>query len=137
MRSFTNSTLLGEQHLSSFDTFKTLNIKFQNIVKKILFELELIGWDPLVRNGLRSQQQANKNKKAGSGAKNSLHLYGLAADIVPADHCDPQMYDQADPQFWEDLASIAESHGLRAGLRFKKRDRPHIDVGWQNKQEYS
>lgn len=134
INSFENRMVLGEVPRPSYSNFKSLDPQLQPKVAAVLRDLEAMGYNPLVRNGSRSQEQANANAAAGTGVRNSYHTRGLAADIVDASAPTPDKYDQAPAKFWEDLNSIAKKHGLTSGYDFQKRDRPHIDM--RNNQNY-
>lgn len=137
IKALNNQIKLGERHTTSLENYNSLNPKFKIKVLEVLIQLEQRGYYPLIRNGLRTKSQAYRNHKAGVGSKNSLHCYGLAADIVLKDYRTPDLYNKAPKEFWIDLANIAKSLGLRAGFEFTKQDRPHIDVGWRNKHRYN
>lgn len=126
-----DDTILGEIPRTSLENFKSLSTdeSFKAKVYCVMRDLEALGWKPLVRNGWRSQAQANANAANGSGVKNSLHLEGLAADIVDASGDGPGKYNLVKEQFWKDLRNTAVKYGLRSGMDFRKVDLPHIDAG--------
>lgn len=126
-----NGTILGEIPRTSLENFKSLSAhqNFKTKVYWVVRDLEALGWEPLVRNGWRTQAQANLNAAVGSGVKNSLHLSGLAADIVDASADSPEKYGSVKRKFWEDLRDCAHKYDLRSGMDFRKVDPPHIDAG--------
>jgi lysozyme len=128
--SFRSTLKLGETHNTSWNSFQTLKPQFQKQVARVLKDLEKQGYQPLVRNAMRSKAQMLKNFKAGSGARKSIHGLGQGADIVDRRAYKPSMYDRAPKGFWKALNKAARKQGLRSGLYWKKRDRPHIDTGW-------
>lgn len=86
--------------------FLSLREEFKPIVKEILEKLELKGWQPIVAEGLRTkEQQAEKVKLGYSTTMNSVHLSGLAADIVDKRY----MWTISNVnQFWWDLYEVSK-----------------------------
>lgn len=131
LKSGKDGTILGEIPRTSLENFKSLSThkNFKTNVYCVVKDLEALGWRPLVRNGWRSRAQATANAAAGSGVKNSLHLSGLAADIVDASGYIPEKYKFVKKEFWKDLRNTAHKYDLRSGIDFRKVDKPHIDAG--------
>ena len=119
---------LGEINNTSLEDYNTLYPEMQEKVFKIVQMMEAQGFKPLIRNGIRSKAQSAANAAAGSGASNSLHNYGLAADIVDAGS--PNNNNGASKGFFQALQNAANKVGLRSGMGFSKLDRPHVDMGW-------
>ena len=121
------STLkFGETGQTSLEKYNSLQPEFQQKLYYVMKDLEAKGWKPLIRNGMRSQEQADKNAAAGTGVRNSAHLQGIAADVVDASG--PNNLNATNPKFWRDLRESATKHGIRSGMDFRKQDRPHIDM---------
>lgn len=90
-------------------TLSELRCKFSlDLAKLILYinEYEHGRYSCAVDQVKRTQAEANANAKAGKGIKNSLHLIGLAADLLIYDHgtylTQTDQYQFAG-EFWEAL----------------------------------
>ncbi len=127
----------GERGLPSGANFASLNPAAQVPVRNVLSSLQQKGWDPIVRNGARSPEQAAANAASGAGVRNSRHIGGYAADIVPRQYSNPEMYNKAPAQFWKDLRSAAKENGMRSGMDFRNQDRPHVDMNPQMARQQS
>ncbi len=57
-------------------------------------------------------------------AQYGWHYFGAAADIIH----DAYEWD-APSTWWDDLANVAEAHGLTSGARWKMADKPHVQHG--------
>lgn len=98
---------------------------FRLKIGTLLANLTMAGHDPIPISTGRTPIQANANVLAGTGIKDSMHLYGLAADIISATK------GWSDPEFFDALGLEAERLGLTWGGRFKNRpggDRPHVQA---------
>lgn len=116
---------------------KKLAPGFRRRVEAVLADLIAQGFDPIVVEAYRTDERQRHLYGFGrvfddgrgvvtkaKDASKSMHGYGLAVDIVSK----ASLWN-AGPKFWEALASTAEKHGLEAGLRWKMRDSPHIQMG--------
>lgn len=56
--------------------------QFSRMLGKLLIEIPALGFQARVKEVLRTQAEANVNAAKGIGIAHSLHLLGLAADIV-------------------------------------------------------
>lgn len=93
-------------------------------VMDVVADLQDAGHKPVVFDTLRTPEEAAKFAKRGTGSKNSMHLYGVAADIICGDHG----WDCAKHKcgFYDLLGKVAEERGLVWGGRWKRVDKPHI-----------
>lgn len=116
---------------------KKLAPGFRARVEKVVADMTAAGFDPLVVEAFRTDARQKflygfgRLYDDGRGvvtnakdASQSMHGYGLAVDIVSKSKT-----WSAGPKFWEALASAAEKHGCVAGLRWKMKDSPHIQMG--------
>lgn len=108
--------------------------KFAEKVRELITRLEKQGYDPIVREAMRSSERCawlfgfgrdyDDNRgivtNAATGAR-SWHSYGLAADIVSR-----SKGDNAPDGFWAALRTEAVAVGLEAGGNWKMADRPHV-----------
>jgi hypothetical protein len=81
------------------------------------------GFNPYLWEGYRSPQRAGELADRGTGIRDSMHIYGIAADIVDAD----ALWSPS-PAFWRVLEQEAEALGLTWGGDFKRGDRPHVQA---------
>jgi peptidoglycan LD-endopeptidase CwlK len=116
---------------------KKLAPGFRRRVELVLADLVTQGFDPMVVEAFRTDARQRHLFGFGrtyddgrgvvtkaSDASRSMHGYGLAVDIVSKS----KMWNAGD-KFWNALAATAEKHGCVAGLRWKMRDSPHIQMG--------
>ena len=90
-------------------------------VVSILKELAGKGYKPMVAEGLRTkEQQAVKVKMGYSKTMNSMHLYGLAADIVDRRWGWGGEASNQNHPFWKALGAAAHGQGLVWGGDWKK-----------------
>jgi hypothetical protein len=110
---------------------------FRRKVDQVLRDMVAQGLDPLVIEARRSDvRQAylygfGRTYDDGRGivtnartASNTMHGYGLAVDIISK-----SKQWNAPASFWQALAVTAEKYGCAAGLRWKMKDSPHIQMG--------
>lgn len=124
---------------------KKLAPGFRVRVEQIVASLIAQGFDPIVVEAFRTDARQRhlygfgRTYDDGRGivtnakdASQSMHGYGLAVDIVSKSKT-----WSAGPKFWEALAATAEKHGCVAGLRWKMKDSPHIQMGGRTPQSPS
>lgn len=93
-------------------------------VGELLAALRAQGFDPILFDGLRTREEAQRNLSRGTGIADSIHCYGAAADLVCAVHhwdCRRQGC-----KFFTKLGQTAEALGFTWGGRFTKTDQPHV-----------
>jgi peptidoglycan LD-endopeptidase CwlK len=106
-------------------------------VEKVVKAMEARGHDPIVVEAFRTDARQTHlfgfGRKYDDGrgivtkapdASRTQHGYGLAVDIISRS----KGYN-APAAFWAALAEEAERVGMAAGLRWKFKDSPHIQVG--------
>lgn len=64
------------------------------LAQSFLAAAEKTGYTFKVAEGMRSQEEANKNALTGRGVRNSQHLYGAAADLHIFDKDGKRIYDK-------------------------------------------
>lgn len=109
---------------------------FRKKLELVFWRLKMRGFKPALFEGLRSPARAKRLSIRGTGIKNSMHIYGIAADVVDRDKL-----HEAPAAFWQALGEEAERVGLTWGGRWKteKRpegDRPHVQfipISMQNR----
>lgn len=96
--------------------FDSLEEDFKPIVDSILTQLEAKGYQPIVAEGRRTVEQQKEKVRLGySQTMHSIHLTGLAADIVDTRY----MWDiPLHHQFWYDYGNIVKNLNPK---RFKLR----------------
>lgn len=97
---------------------------FRERVELLLQRMEGLSYHPIPRDTLRTPEQAAKNAAKGTGIKDSMHCYGVAADIICDDH--GWMCESRGCRFFQDLGTQAEALGLTWGGRWPRRDMPHV-----------
>lgn len=99
---------------------------FRERVIRTMARLKEQGFDAVLFEGLRSVADANRNALLGRGVKESMHLFGVAADLICAHH--GWACREKGCKFFDALADAAEAEGLVAGWRWPKKDGPHIQA---------
>lgn len=99
---------------------------FRQKLERVFWRMKKRGFKPALFEGLRSPARAKRLNARGTGIEKSMHIYGIAADVV-----DAEKLHNASPQFWAALGEEAEREGLTWGGRWlsKRRpegDRPHV-----------
>lgn len=86
--------------------------------------LTAMGFDPKVHETYRTRERAQMLARKGTGIVDSMHLYGVAADIICGDH----QWDCARHgcEFFHSVGEQAKRVGLTWGGDWKKRDFPHV-----------
>ena len=100
---------------------------FRERVLDVLALMRERGWTPILYETRRTKERAAELHARGTGSKDSMHCYDVAADVVDGDrHNVPRVTKEgfwdAPPKFWADLEGIAESLGL---VRLYKRGVKH------------
>src|SRR5262245_51782364 len=125
----------------------TAHPAFASALRKILGELQALGWEPRIAELRRTpRQQAVKVRQGYSKTKKSWHVdstigllpagggqmqvvQGNAADIVDNRYGWSGLGANPGFQFWEDLGRIAKEHGCEWGGDWKKfKDAAHIQM---------
>jgi hypothetical protein len=109
--------------------------KFARALVDVCLALAHLGWQPVLRETLRTNVRAvflygfGRDYDDGRGivtnatdALGTWHHFGLAADVGD------RRYDsgQEPAAFWRDLERCAVQHGLTSGADWKFCDRPHV-----------
>lgn len=99
---------------------------FRERITTLLERLEGMDHKPVAFETLRSPERAAQLAKDGRGIRDSMHLYGAAADII----CDQHGWLCASKscRFYVDLGTQAEALRLTWGGRFKRVDMPHVQA---------
>ena len=84
------------------------------------------GYHPLVWETLRSRARAEQLAAKGTGVADSMHLYGVAADVI----CGVHQWDcrRHHCGFFEAFGAAAEDAGLTWGGRWRRVDLPHVQA---------
>lgn len=56
--------------------------RFTRLIAKLINQANAMGYEIAVDQFKRTQEEADANAAAGKGIKNSLHLLGLAGDVI-------------------------------------------------------
>lgn len=107
------------------DNIDLLLPSFAAKVRQVIENMEGLGYDPIPFDTLRTPAEAAKFFARGVGSKDSMHLYGVACDIICGIHGWECRKNKC--KFFTDLGKTVESLGLVWGGRFKNRnDMPHF-----------
>lgn len=106
------------------DDIDLLLPSFRPYVRELVRRLILVGCDPLVRDTLRTFDEAERNALRGTGSTKSVHCYGAAADII----CGTHSWDCAKYgcDFFRRLGHHAKQLGLVWGGDWTRVDQPHV-----------
>ena len=99
---------------------------FRERVVILLDALKGRGHEPVLFDGLRTPEEAQRNAQKGVGVLNSMHLYGIAADIICGKH--GWSCEKADCHFFAALGLEAMKLGLTWGGTWRRRDMPHVQA---------
>jgi D-alanyl-D-alanine carboxypeptidase len=108
------------------DDIKLLPPTMQLHVQRVLDGLKALGFDPVLFDGLRTREEANKNAVLGRGIKDSVHCYGAAADIICRKHLWQCRAKKC--KFYQALRKLAGAEGFVCGGDFHSVDEPHIQA---------
>ncbi len=106
------------------DEIKLLLPFMQVRTQLLLDRMKELGFRPVLFDGMRTQEEANKNAAKGTGIVHSVHLLGLAADIICDDHgwqCRAKKC-----KFYTNLKREALDLGFVCGADFPSVDEPHV-----------
>lgn len=106
------------------DDVELLLPAFRVAVKLLLQKMVAWGFKPIPFDTLRTSAEAAANARKGTGTANSIHQYGVAADIICGEHgwsCSDHGCD-----FFAVLGSEAKSLKLVWGGDWPRRDMPHV-----------
>lgn len=101
-------------------------------VRELILRMGELGYVAVLHDGLRTEAEAKANAAKGVGIADSVHCYGLAADLICGLHgwqCHKNRCG-----FFEVLGREGEALGMVWGGRFSRVDLPHfqaIPVAWQ------
>lgn len=109
------------------DDVRLLLPSFQPYVYELVRRLRADGYDPCVRDTLRTKAEAANYARLGTGSARSIHCDGAAADLICQEHhweCAGHGCD-----FFKALGQHARALGLWWGGDWKTRvDRPHVQA---------
>lgn len=94
-------------------------------VRQVLAALVTQNHDPVPFDTLRTPAEAAKLFARGTGSKNSMHLYGIACDVI----CNKHGWNcgKFGCRFYQDLGASVRAAGLEWGGTWKTRvDLPHF-----------
>jgi len=130
-----NATTRHEEALSS------MHPVFRGLVKSVIEHMNNKGWQAFVWQGkTRTEAQAAKNAKKGTGIKMSWHrpevharLGAQVVELYAADIVDERWgwegpAKDLDHPFWKDLGNYAKAEGLEWGGDWSKRDVAHVQM---------
>jgi len=96
---------------------------FRRKLERVFEGMQALGYNPVLWEGRRSRVRAAKLDKRGTGKTKSIHILGLAADIVDRD----KLW-AAPAGFWEALARLSAQEGLTSGSTFSDPDPDHVQA---------
>ena len=108
------------------DDINQLLPSFRAVVQELLNRMGELGFQPVLHDGLRTAAEAAANAQTGKGIKDSMHLYGCAADII----CDLHGWDchRHGCDFYNVLGREAEALKLTWGRHFSRSDDCHVQA---------
>lgn len=100
--------------------------QFRAKLDRVFARLRSLGFAPVLHEGKRSEQRARELAKKGTGIVKSMHVLGLAADVLPA----PKQWPPASNPFWQALGEACKAEGLEWGGTWspEHRDLPHVQL---------
>lgn len=104
------------------DDISLLVPAFRERVEELLASMTRLGFDPIVRDGFRTQEEAKANAAKGVGIADSMHCYGIAADIISGSR------GWLHPTFFAALGHQAKAFDLVWGGDWPRRDLPHVQA---------
>jgi D-alanyl-D-alanine carboxypeptidase-like protein len=107
------------------DDISLLLPSMQLQVQVLMDKVRSFGYQPVLFDGLRTAEEADRNAAKGTGIKNSIHEYGAAADII----CDQHGWQckAKKCKFYTVLGREAVELGFVWGGNFpSKVDQPHV-----------
>lgn len=112
-------TQQGREDLES--RLSVLNPLFAARIRTLMGRMERRGFDPMIWETGRSRERAEDLAERGTGIEDSMHIYGLAVDIVSAS----ALWGAPQP-FWRALCEEANYLKLTCGADFGDHD--HIQA---------
>lgn len=99
---------------------------FRKLVEELLVLMRTDGFAPVLRDGMRTPAEAKATAARGVGIADSMHCYGIAADII----CDEHGWDCARQgcHFFTALGEHAQAIGLTWGGSWPRKDLPHVQA---------
>lgn len=97
---------------------------FQPVARALLKRLEMLGYEPVPRDTLRTPAEALANAAKGTGIVDSIHLHGAAMDVICGVHGWDCVKHGCD--FYNVLGREARNHGLVWGGDWRRVDKPHV-----------
>lgn len=97
---------------------------FQPVIRSLLKTLDVLGYEPVPFDTLRTAEEALRNAKRGTGIVDSIHRHGAACDVICGRH--GWSCKDHDCDFYAVLGREARAHGLVWGGDWKRRDLPHV-----------
>lgn len=99
---------------------------FRERIESVLAALTARGYEPVVWETRRTRERAKELSARGVGIEDSMHCYDIAADVL----CKGHMWDCARHgcRFYENFGELCEDQSLTWGGRFKRVDKPHVQL---------
>lgn len=106
------------------DDIELLLPSFREAVRSVMSDMVALGFQPVLFDGMRTHAEALHNAAKGTGIKDSMHEYGVAADVI----CDVHGWQcrAKGCKFYTKLGASAEARKLLWGGRFTNVDQPHM-----------
>jgi hypothetical protein len=95
-------------------------------VQLLLDRMKELDFKPVLFDGMRTSEEAAKNAAKGTGIVHSVHLLGLAADVICDEHgwqCRAKKC-----KFYTNLVREAKDLGFVCGADFSSVDEPHVQA---------
>lgn len=108
------------------DKIELLLPTMQVRVQQLIDNMNALGYEPVLFDGLRTAEEAEANAKKGTGVVESMHLFGVAADLICELHgwsCRAQKC-----KFYQNLKREAVKLGFVSGSDFGSVDEPHVQA---------
>lgn len=106
------------------DDLTLLLPSFERKARLVLSGMDARGFEPVPFDTVRTAAEAAKFFARGVGSKDSMHLYGVACDVI----CDLHGWSCSAHgcKFFSVLGEVVEGLGLVWGGRWKRHDLPHF-----------
>ncbi len=108
------------------DKIELLLPHMQTRVQALIDAMKALDYEPILFDGLRTPEEAVANAKKGTGVVESMHLFGLASDLICDKHgwsCRAQKC-----KFYQNLKREATKLGFVCGADFGSVDEPHVQA---------